>query len=101
MILEKESRTAFQLQHRESVILMAKRDSPRMNLCADENQLTKSPHEPREEDETIHDHKYLHKKFGTMKRNWTGFVKKVDSSVMEDEQPRDKKSFELFTYSKA
>ena len=86
MILEKESRTTFQLQRRESVILMAKRDSPKWNLCADENQVTKSPHEPREEVETIHDRKYLHKKFGTIKRNWTGFVKKVDSSVIENEQ---------------
>ena len=83
MILEKETKPVFDAQHRESVIQMPSRYNPKMEAFADENQDTSE-----EELDNLDDPKnlkYLHKKFSTKKRDWTGFVKILDPDKLEDD----------------
>ena len=83
MILEKETKPVFDAQHRESVIQMPSRYNPKMEACADENQDTSEEELEDMDDPMIL--KYLHKKFSTKKRDWTGFVKNWDSAELEDD----------------
>ena len=83
MILEKETRSVFHAQQRESVIQVPKRNTSNIKSCTDENQDTSE-----EELDNLDDPKnlkYLHKKFSTKKREWTRFVKILDSDKLEDD----------------